>query len=130
MLEGAAPDPNDPATTALHAAAGPRLHAVPEARTRSKGARIGIPRAFFYDKVTPPGATEPRGGLNPEQAKVMDEAIDVLKQQGAVIVDPADIPSVVDNGSDENNLLLWNVCSGAEQGRGKDTTARSSSSTG
>ena len=33
VLEGAAPDPNDPATSTLHAAAGPRLHAVPEART-------------------------------------------------------------------------------------------------
>ena len=31
-LEGAAPDPNDPATQTLHAAAEPRLHEVPEAR--------------------------------------------------------------------------------------------------
>ena len=29
----------------------------------------------------------------------MDEAIAVLKEQGAIIVDPADIPSVVDDGS-------------------------------
>jgi hypothetical protein len=36
-----------------------------------KGARIGIPRAFYYDKFTPPGATEARGGLNAEQTKVM-----------------------------------------------------------
>ena len=49
----------------------------------------------------------------------MAEAIDVLKQQGAVIVDPADIPSVVDK-DEKNNLLKWNVCSGAEQGRGRD----------
>ena len=32
-LESAAPDPNDPATTHVHAAARTRLHAVPEART-------------------------------------------------------------------------------------------------
>ena len=83
-LESASPDPNDPATTHVHAAGEPRLHAVPEGATRLKGARIGIPRAFFYDKVTPPGEKEPRGGLEPDQAKVMDEAIAVLKQQGAI----------------------------------------------
>ena len=50
-LEGAAPDPNDRGHEALHAAARPRLHAVPATPTALKGARIGIPRAFFYDKV-------------------------------------------------------------------------------
>ena len=44
----------------------------------------------------------------------MDEAIAVLKQQGAIIVDPADIPSVVDKDP-KNNFLLWNLCSGAER---------------
>ena len=74
-----------------------------------KGARIGIPRAFYYDKVTPPGAKAPRGGLNDDQKKVMDEAIAVLKAQGAVIVDPADIPSIVDTDP-KNNLLNWGIC--------------------
>ena len=74
-----------------------------------KGARIGIPRANYYDKTTPPGATNPRGGLNPDQLKAMNEAIEVLKAQGAVIVDPADIPSVVDKDA-KNNLLLFGVC--------------------
>ena len=50
----------------------------------------------------------------------MDEAIAVLKQQGAIIVDPADIPSVVDKDP-KNNFMLWNPCSGrqrrARQGR-------------
>ena len=50
-----------------------------------KGARIGIPRAFFYETITPAGRRRtPRGGLNDEQKKVMDEAIAVLKQQGAI----------------------------------------------
>lgn len=53
------------------------------------GARIGIPRAFFYDRMTDPN---PRGGLNDAQRKVMDSAIVVLKAKGAVIVDPADTP--------------------------------------
>jgi amidase len=117
-LEGAAPDPNDPAT---------RRCAPPPARdyTRRlragalKGARIGIPRAFYYDKVTPPGASEPRGGLNADSAKVMAEAISVLKQQGAVIVDPADIPSVIDKDP-KKNFLNWNTCSGADNAKGKD----------
>jgi amidase len=84
------------------------------------GARIGVPRAFYYDRIAPPGSTELRGGLNSEQANVMREAIDVLKQQGAIIIDPADIPSVVDQ--DENkNFLRWPVCSGADGPKGKDS---------
>ena len=74
-----------------------------------KGARIGIPRAFYYDKTTPPGAKAARGGLNDDQKKAMDEAISILKQQGAVIVDPADIPSVVTIDA-KNNLLNWGIC--------------------
>jgi amidase len=50
----------------------------------------------------------------------MREAIDVLKQQGAIIIDPADIPSVVDH--DENrNFLRWPICSGADGPKGKDS---------
>jgi amidase len=84
-----------------------------------KGARIGIPRAFFYDRIAPPGEENPRGGLNDAQRKVMDDAIAVLKQHGAVIVDPANIPSVVDKDP-KNNFMLWNTCSGVNNGRGKD----------
>jgi amidase len=117
-LEGAMADPNDPAT---------RTCAPPPGRDYTKflnagglkGARIGIPRAFFYDRATPPGAKEPRGGLTDAQRKVMDEAIAVLKQQGAVIVDPADIPSVVDQDG-KNNLLNWNTCGGLDNAKGRD----------
>ena len=52
-----------------------------------RGARIGIPRAFYYDRITPPGGKEPRGGLNEAQAKAMQEAIGILKQLGAEIID-------------------------------------------
>src|SRR5207249_7652169 len=100
VLENATPDPNDAST---------RTCTPPPGRDYTrflkpdglKGARIGIPRAFFYDKTTPPGAKEPRGGLNSEQAEVMADAITILKQQGAVIVDPANIPSVITK--DANN---------------------------
>jgi amidase len=118
VLEAAAPDASDPATKACTPPPGRDYTRFLKADAL-KGARIGIPRAFYYDKATPPGATEPRGGLNPDQAKVMAEAIDVLRQQGAVIVDPADIPSVVDK-DEKNNLLKWGTCSGAEQNRGHD----------
>jgi amidase len=84
-----------------------------------KGARIGIPRAFFYDKLAPPGEKEPRGGLNAEQAKVMAEAIAVLKQQGAIIVDPADLPSVL-SSDPKRNSLLWNTCTGLDNAKGRD----------
>jgi amidase len=83
------------------------------------GARIGIPRAFYYERIAPPGSTEPRGGLESEQASVMRQAIDVLRQQGAVIVDPADIPSVVDP-DESQNFLRWPVCSGADGSKGHD----------
>ena len=49
----------------------------------------------------------------------MAEAIAALERAGAVIVDPADIPSVVDRDP-SNNFPAWGICSGADQGRGKD----------
>jgi amidase len=85
-----------------------------------KGARIGVPRAFYYDAIQLPGEDKPRPGLNPDQAKAMAEAIAVLKQQGAEVVDPADIPSFVDKDP-SGNFLLFDYCSGADQARGKDT---------
>jgi amidase len=117
-LEGASPDPDDPATTAC---------APPPGRDYTRfldvgalqGARIGVPRAFFYDAVTVPGEREPRGGLSQDQRTVMSEAIAVLRARGAVVVDPADIPSVVDPDRD-GNFRLWNVCAGLGNGKGKD----------
>src|SRR5450432_4199758 len=82
-LESPAADPNDAAT---------KLCTPPPGRDYTKflksdalkGARIGIPRAFFYEKFTPPGPPRaPRGGgggggrgpegLPAEQAKAMTE---------------------------------------------------------
>ena len=117
-LESATPDPNDPATRTCAPPAQKDYTRLLDAGAL-KGARIGIPRAFFYDRATPPGAKEPRGGLNPEQAKVMADAIEILKRQGAVIVDPADIPSIITTDP-AANLLLWNSCSGAGEAKGTD----------
>jgi amidase len=49
----------------------------------------------------------------------MAEAIEILKREGAVIVDPADIPSVVDPDPAEN-FLKWSVCSGVPGQKGED----------
>ncbi len=117
-LEGAAPDPNDPATKTCTPPPGRDYTRFLKA-DGLKGARIGIPRAFYYDKTTPPDAKAARGGLNPDQAKVMAEAIEILKKQGAVIVDPADIPSVISKDA-KSNFLLWGQCGGASDSRGKD----------
>jgi amidase len=118
VLESASPDPNDPATQKCTPPPG-RDYTRFLNRDGLEGARIGVPRAFYYDRVTPPGETNARGGLNDDQKKAMEEAIAVLKKRGAIIVDPADIPSVVDKDA-KNNFLLWGQCSGVNEGRGKD----------
>lgn len=117
-LEGPAPDPNDAATKTCTPPPG-RDYTRFLNPAGLKGARIGIPRAFYYEQTTPPGATQPRGGLGAAQAKLMAEVIDILRQQGAVIVDPADIPSVVAT-EPSRNFLLWSTCGGLDNGKGKD----------
>jgi amidase len=118
VLESAAPDPQDAATGACQPPPG-RDYTPYLKPDGLQGARIGIPRAFYYDPSTPPGAKEPQGGLKPAELAAMEEAILILRAQGAVIVDPADIPSVVAQDP-RQNFLLWNICGGADGARGKD----------
>jgi amidase len=132
-MEGATPDANDAAT---------RTCTPPPNRDYTKflnagglkGARIGVPRAFYIDRVTLPGESSPRpstgsgrpervegrGGINAGQAKLMAEAIAVLEQQGAIVVDPADLPSFVATSANDS-FPLFNYCSGAEHAKGKDS---------
>jgi amidase len=116
-MEGARPDPSDSATTKCPPPAGRDYTRFLNPKGLA-GARIGIPRAFYYDR-TSAGGTQPRGGLNDAQRKVMDDVIGVLKAQGATIVDPANIPSVVDTVAAEN-FLNWSPCSGLDQAKGQD----------
>jgi amidase len=117
-LESPSPDPKDDAT---------KLCTPPPGRDYTKflkadalkGARIGIPRTFYYTSAPMLGRSGTRGGLNDDQKKVMEEAIAVLNKQGAVIVDPAEVPSFVDPDP-KNNFLEWPYCSGAEQAKGND----------
>jgi amidase len=122
-MESASPDPNDAAT---------RTCTAPPNRDYTKflnpaglkGARIGVPRAFYIDRVTLPGESSPRGGVNAEQGKVMADAIAVLKQHGAVVVDPADLPSFVATAANDS-FPLFDYCSGAEHAKGKDSACSS-----
>jgi amidase len=121
-LESRSPDPHDPATRTCTPPPGGNYTRFLRAGAL-KGARIGIPRAFFYDKVAEPGttlATTSRGGLDDAQQAVMAEAIAVLKKQGAIVVDPANIPSVVDTDP-QNSFLKWSICSGVNDAKGQDT---------
>jgi amidase len=143
-MESPSPDPDDPATTKCSPAPG-RDYTKFLNRNGLKGARIGIPRAFFYDRLpgvddeggrgerggaatvgttaaAPAGGRGGRGnagGLNDSQKKAMDDAVAVLKREGAVIVDPADIPSVIDKDA-SNNFTKWGQCSGVNNGKGHD----------
>jgi amidase len=85
-----------------------------------RGARIGIPRANFYNPTTNPATGAAVGGINAAQAAVMADAIAVLQREGATIVDPADIPSIVD-GTPANNFLTWGVCAGLGNAKGLDS---------
>src|SRR5262245_4410939 len=106
VLESKAPDPNEPATT--RCVPPPNRDYTRFLKNGSlKGARIGVPRASFYESLTP------------ERFTAMQEAIDVLKREGAVVVDPADIPSLIDRDP-EKNFGSWNICSGAGNSKGND----------
>ena len=102
VLESASPDSNDPATRLCTPPPG-RDYTKFLKRDGLKGARIGIPRAFFFDRLPPSGTncrqrrwrarhrnagatrwrwgTGNTGGLNDAQKKAMDEAIAVLKRK-------------------------------------------------
>jgi len=92
-IQGA--DPRDPATRAgtEHPLAGLTL-----ARDALRGARLGIARQGF----ALPSSVEP----------VLAEAIAALKQEGAVIVDPAEIPGVAKLGDPEFDVLLYEFKAG------------------
>ena len=119
VLEGPAPDPNDPATSRCEPPASGDYTAFLRA-DGLQGARIGIPRALYYDPVTAPGADQPEERLSDAGRAVMVEAIEILRQQGATIVDPADIPSVVDPDAENNLLTAGNGSSVLSYGMKRD----------
>lgn len=103
-LEGLEPDPNDPATSTCEPPADGDYTAFLHAQGL-QGARIGIPRAMYYDSVQVPGTDRWRGGMSHEARGMMDTVITILEEQGAIIVDPADIPSLLDPDPADNLML-------------------------
>src|SRR5467141_2729568 len=61
-----------------------------------RGARIGVARKKFF-------------GYSPEADALVEAAIAVLKSQGAVIVDPADIPHLGEYDDSELTVLLYEL---------------------
>ena len=117
-MEGARPDPNDAATSTCMPPP-QRDYTKFLRREGLKGARIGIPRAFYYNSAATPGERGSQGGLTEVQKRVMDEAIAAMRAQGATIVDPADVPSIVTTDA-AKSLLKWPVCSGPDDAKGRD----------
>lgn len=60
-----------------------------------EGARIGVVRKYF--------------GFHPGVDKVINDALIVLKQQGAVLVDPADIPTIGKFDDAELTVLMYEL---------------------
>ena len=116
----AGPDPNDLAGSSRCTLPPNRDYTRNLRTTNLRGARIGIPRANYYSPTINPATGASAGGLNAAQTTAMNDAIAVLQREGAVIVDPADIPSIVD-GTPANNFLTFGVCAGLGNARGLDT---------
>ena len=87
----AAPDPTDVATKAARPA--PDYTKSLDAGAL-KGARIGVARKKYF-------------GYSPAADRVIDAAIAEMKAQGAVIVDPADIPTANQLDDCEFEILLY-----------------------
>jgi amidase len=61
-----------------------------------RGARIGVARKKFF-------------GYSPQADALVEVAIDMLRRQGAVIVDPADIPHAGEYDDSELTVLLYEL---------------------
>jgi amidase len=87
-------DPGDPATKE---SAGKSLKDYTKFLDKDglKGARIGVARKFF--------------GFNDRVDQLMNQAIDVMKQNGAVIVDPADVPNTGKYDDTEFLVFLYEL---------------------
>jgi amidase len=118
VLESSSPDPNDPATKTCAPPPG-RDYRRYLKRDGLKGARIGVPRAYYYDALGSPGERGFNAGLNDAQKAVMQDALAVLRAQGATVVDPANIPSIATDDP-ARSLARWSVCSGESDAKGRD----------
>src|SRR5580658_7296272 len=86
-------DPDDSATTA---SAGKSYTDYTQFLVPTKpGTRIGVVRKYF--------------GFNEQVDALMEQAISVMRKNGAVIVDPADIATTAKTGDNETKVLLYEL---------------------
>ena len=85
-------DPNDPVTAESRGRALSDYTRVLD-KGGLRGARIGVYRKAF--------------GFNRDVDRIMEEALVVLKREGAVLVDPADIPHAEEYYETEGEVLLY-----------------------
>lgn len=111
-------DPNDPVTNRCVAPAN-RDYTRHLLRAGLRGARIGVPRANYYRTTVRPDTGATVGGLGAPQLALMEEAIQILRNEGATIIDPAEIPSIID-GTPANNFLTFGICNGLANRKGMD----------
>ena len=121
-------DPNDPATDRCVPPPGNDYTRYLR-RAGLQGARIGIPRANFYRTTTRPDTGATIGGLAAPQLAVMEDAIQILRNEGATIVDPADIPSYRRRHAGQQLRGVRHVRRAGQRARGSTRRARSPSST-
>lgn len=105
-MEGARPDPADPATGRCSVPPGRDYTRVLK-RDALRGARIGVPRRPYF---------QPAG---PALTAAVEGALEVMRTLGATIIDPVELPSLVDLDPDRN-LRAWPLCAGASRGRRDD----------
>jgi amidase len=91
---GASRDPRDPRDPAT-AAAADKVTDYTKALDPNglRGARIGVARKFF--------------GYQPDLDALAEAALAVMKQQGAEIIDPVELPSMAEIGDSELEVLLY-----------------------
>jgi amidase len=87
-------DPSDPATAASSGKAAPDYTKFLDPNGL-RGARIGVARKYF--------------GFSEAVDKLMDEAIDAMRREGAAIVDPADLESHGKLDDPEGIVLLYEL---------------------
>ncbi|MEZ5313877.1 MAG: amidase family protein [Thermoanaerobaculia bacterium] len=126
VLEGTAPDPHDAATGRCPAPDGHDYTKFLD-REALRGARIGIPRAYFYDETRFPAkrrwwVASILAGARGDGRRDRD-----APAARATVVDPVEIPSISATAAGDS-LLSWGVCADSTT-PGQMPTARSSSST-
>ncbi|HEY7859990.1 MAG TPA: amidase [Gemmatimonadaceae bacterium] len=94
-------DPRDKATTVSGAKHGRDYTAALEAGAL-KGARIGVPRKNYF-------------GYSPVTDTIAQRALDLMRAQGAVIVDPVEIGKMGDVGDAETEILLYEFKAGLNE---------------